>query len=318
MDLEAQSSTSTLRRRKKAAADGVKQPERRGITEPDAHVKSDGTKSLKEKEPLGQMLSPKEAGLRSKVALSRVLLKQGHNELSLRGNFSSDSFNSFIDETTGLFTTFTVYRRYTANQSIYTAALVIYAVNAFVRIVIGLNAILSPAPGTQLVRAVDGSISGITWLRVIAGMLLIILEPVAGIRLLDSAFEPAPPLTDAQRKQLGEAKREASNVKIETAAKKKEASEKAKTAAEEMTVDATNELDDAARALYQQMADSRKQEINVVYQEAAYLELEAVLTQEETDLKFVQAELDKQTRSFRLEQKRLKGTELVEVVMVSN
>lgn len=265
-------------------------------------------------------ITPQEAGLRSRHALSRILLKQGHNKLNLKGNFSNDSFNSLMDETTGLLTLFTVYEQFReTDERIYYAAITIYATNVFIRLVIGLSRVFSPALGTQLIRGDDGSIGCKTWLRVIAGMLLIILEPVAGVRLLDSAYEPAPPLTQAERDELEATKVRAINVEVETAAKIKEANDKATKAATETTKFKETEFNTselvAAKALYKRLADSRKHEVEVVTQEAAYLKASSLLTQEQTDLQFIQADVDMQERTFRLEQKKLKGTELVEVVM---
>lgn len=265
-------------------------------------------------------ITPLEAGLRSRHALSRILLKQGHNKLNLKGNFSNDSFNSLMDETTGLLTLFTVYEQFReTDERIYYAAITIYVTNVFIRLVIGLSRVFSPALGTQLIRGDDGSIGCKTWLRVIAGMLLIILEPVAGVRLLDSAYEPAPPLTQAERDELEATKVRAINVEVEMAAKIKEANDKATKAATETTKFKETEFNAselvAAKALYKRLADSRKHEVEVVTQEAAYLKASSLLTQEQTDLQFIQADVDMQERTFRLEQKKLKGTELVEVVM---
>lgn len=297
---EASQASSQLRRRKSVGRKG-----------------GDGNGTTAKKE---EKITPQEAGLRSRHALSRILLKQGHDKLNLKGNFSNDSFNSLMDETTGLFTLFTVYEQFReTDERIYYAAITIYVTNALIRLFIGLSRVFSPALGTQLIRGYDGSIGCKTWLRVIAGMLLIILEPVAGVRLLDSAYEPAPPLTQAERDELEATKVRAINVEVEAAAKIKEANEKATKAATEQSKYKETEFNAselvAAKALYKRLADSRKQEVEVVTQEAAYLKARSPLTQEQADLQFVQADVDMQERSFRLEQKKLKGTELVEVVM---
>lgn len=212
---------------------------------------------------------------------------------------------------------FTVYEDFTEEVWIFYAAIIIYGLNVFVRIIVGIYTVLFPAEGSQLVRVgndPNGSIRWGSWLRLIFGMLLIMLEPVAGIRLLNSAFEAKPPMTQEEKDELAKEKEKASDSLIESEAKIKEANEKEANANADM--EAAKDLEDeASRNLVKRMADSRRKEVDVVKLEAMYLEALAGVVQEETDLKLIQAEIMMRARIFNLEQKRLKGTEVVEVIM---
>eukprot|EP00729_Bicosta_minor_P003007 gene3007-2478_t len=282
-----------------------------------------------------------EASLRSEAALSFVILKQGHAKLNLKGNFSSDAFNSLMDETTGLLTMFTVYRGFLdpvtnlEDKTIFYAAAGVYGVNALVRLAIGIHRLFPiygtknggdeddkgepKVPYTQLARNEDtGSIFCGTWLRLIAGIMLIMIEPVAGIRLLDSAYEPAPALTEPEKAALAEAKAKASDSIIEAEAKILEARTKmSKTAdAEEADMEAAKDRDDEeSRKLAKALADSNREEVVVVKKEAEYLKASSAIIQEQTNLKLIQAEVDTRTRRFFLEKRKLEGTEMVELVM---
>lgn len=79
-----------------------------------------------------------------KAARSRVVLKQRNDQLNLKGNFTSDVFNSAIDEATGLLTMVTVYSKKAAYASIFWAAVGIYSFNVLLRLLIGLNELLNP------------------------------------------------------------------------------------------------------------------------------------------------------------------------------
>ena len=72
------------------------------------------------------------------------MLKQRNDQLNLKGNFTSDVFNSAIDEATGLLTMVTVYSKKAAYASIFWAAVGIYSVNVLLRLLIGLNELLNP------------------------------------------------------------------------------------------------------------------------------------------------------------------------------
>lgn len=260
--------------------------------------------------------SGEEAGLQSKAALALVLLSQGFSKLNVKGNFSSDAFNSLIDETTGLLTMFTVYSKF-EDTTIYYAAVCIYAVNAFIRFILGIHTVFRPAFGTQKSQSKDGAIFCGTWLRLIVGMVLIMLEPVSGIRLLNSAFEAAPPLTEEQMKHMLAVRKQATNQQVDAEAKIKEAEEKA--AATRSDVAATDGVEDEASQavvrLIKEMADNTTQEVVVVQMEAEYLKQNAKIVKRETDIKLLQVQIDMRARAFSLEQKKLKGTEMVELVM---
>eukprot|EP00729_Bicosta_minor_P004871 gene4871-34189_t len=228
-----------------------------------------------------------EAGRTSKDALSRVLLKQGHNQLNLAGNFGSDCFNSVIDEATGLLTMFTVYKP-TSPDKLFLAAGVVYGVNVFIRFCIGINALFFPPEGSQLTRDDEsGRILWKTWMRVFGGIILIMIEPVSGIRLLNSAFEPEPALTKKQLAALDEAKQNAVDVEAETEAKMIRANRSA----------------------------AGKEQLAVLEMEIALLKKEAPLTEAESDAKVRNAAVLVQHRLFALERARMKGTETVEMVM---
>lgn len=248
-----------------------------------------------------------EAALESKPALSRVLLQQGHDRLNLAGNFANDSFNSLADEATGVLTMVTVY--YDFDKPLFWAAFSILMVNIFIRIVLSLYTIISPAPGTQLARRSGWT----TWLRLICGFLLMMVEPVAGIRLLGSAYEPSPPMTPGQLEDLMDAKLNALNVAVKAAAKTAEANKKvaAAQAAEKKVAD----MPESNRAVARGMSSATMQEVEAVKLEIEYLEMQAPLIQEESDFKVIIAELELLERKFSIERKQLAGTETVEVMM---
>ena len=282
--------------------------ERAGIANPEVEgtpAAISSTKKKKKKKKKTKIDEIEEAGRSSKDAVSRVLLKQGHDELNLMGNFSSDCFNSLIDEATGLLTMFTVYKPFEM-KLFYTAAGV-YGFNVFARFVIGLNALLRPPAGSRLARDEDSErIFCGTWLRVIAGLILIMIEPVAGIRLLISAFEAEPPLTKKQVKELDEAKQRAINVETETAALIEEVNRKLK---EQAAVVSDNDAFATAKGKL------AKHELAVVEKEVAYMKLVAPLTQAESDFKVIDAAVVVQKRKFELERARMQGTETVEMQM---
>lgn len=248
-----------------------------------------------------------EAALESKPALSRVLLQQGHDRLNLAGNFANDSFNSLADEATGVLTMVTVYRDF--DDTLFWAAFSILMVNIFIRIVLALYTIILPAPGTQLARGSGWT----TWLRLVDGFLLMMVEPVAGIRLLGSAYEPSPPMTPVQREELMDAKLKALNVAVEAAAKAAEANQKA--AAAQAAEKKVAELPESNRAVARGMSSATMQEVEAVKLEIEYLEMQAPLVQEESDFKVLIAEFELLERKFSIERKRLAGTETVEVMM---
>lgn len=232
----------------------------------------------------------------------------------MKGNFSSDAFNSLIDETTGLLTTFTVYMEFEEDAWIFYSAIIIYGVNIFIRLLVGLYTVYCPAEGSQIARLDNGSITCGAHARLIAGMVLILLEPVSGVRLLSSAFEAAPALTKDEEQKLTEAKTKAINSSIESSAKIKEASEKAAEA--DLDLAAANDIDDAvSKSLAKRMAESRQGEVAVVKLEAQHLQVMATIVQEETELKFLDAAVVMRERAFNVLRRRLAGTEVVEVIM---
>lgn len=246
----------------------------------------------------------KEAGRTSKDALSLVLLKQGHDELNLMGNFGSDCFNSLIDEATGLLTMLTVYRPF--DKKLFHAAAGVYGFNVLVRFGIGMNVLLRPPTGSRLARDTESErIFCGTWLRVAAGTILIMLEPVSGIRLLNSAFEPEPALTKDKQTELEKAKQGAINVESVTKAMIEETTQKMK---EQPFVAAGDEKGQAKAKLV-------KLERAMVEKEVAHLKRVAPVTHAESDFKLGEAAVEVLKRKFELERARLKGTETVELQM---
>ena len=92
----------------------------------------------------------------------------------------SDVFTSFIDEASGLQSAFTVY--YGFDPDLFWAAMIVYAVNVAGRLVLGLLAVVNV--DWDEVQLVDGR----AWRRV-PGLLLMLIEPVSGNKLLESTLE---------------------------------------------------------------------------------------------------------------------------------
>ena len=275
----------------------------------------DGTKTRKKKKKNKLTNLIEEAGRTSRDAASMVLLKQGHDELNLAGNFSSDCFNSLIDEATGLLTMFTVYKPFSPKK-LFLVSGAVYGFNVLVRFCIGLDSLLRPPNGSRLARdEVTERIFCTTWLRVFTGMILIMLEPVSGIRLLNSAFEPEPPLSEKEKKELDDSKQNAINVESITQAKIEMANKKLK---EESVLNQGGGLEAAGvKAIPDDIrrAELAKQGLAVVEMEVAYLKKVAPLTQAESDAKMINAAVEVRTRKFELERARMKGTETVELQM---
>ena len=95
----------------------------------------------------------------------------------------SDVFTSFIDEASGLQSAFTVY--YGFDPDLFRAAMIVYAVNVAGRLVLGLLAVVNV--DWAEVQLVDGR----AWRRV-PGLLLMLIEPVSGNKLLESTLEARP------------------------------------------------------------------------------------------------------------------------------
>ena len=79
--------------------------------------------------------------------------------MSLRGNVTSDSSTSAVDEATGLLTVPTVYAAYEEDDpserkypALCMAALVVYGTNLVLRSATGLRALLFPEPGARIRR----------------------------------------------------------------------------------------------------------------------------------------------------------------------
>jgi hypothetical protein len=95
----------------------------------------------------------------------------------------SDVFTSFIDEASGLQSAFTVY--YGFDPDLFWAAMIVYAVNVAGRLVLGLLAVVNV--DWAEVQLVDGR----AWRRV-PGLLLMLIEPVSGNKLLESTLVAKP------------------------------------------------------------------------------------------------------------------------------
>ena len=98
----------------------------------------------------------------------------------------SDVFTSFIDEASGLQSAFTVY--YAFDKGLFWAAMIVYAVNVAGRLVLGLL-VLFRIPDEE--RVVDGMAH-----RRALGLLLMLIEPVSGNKLLESTLEAKPSVSD--------------------------------------------------------------------------------------------------------------------------
>lgn len=67
--------------------------------------------------------------------------------------------------------------------------------------------------------------------------------------------------------------------------------------------------------MFQRLLSIRQAELDVIKKEDTYLQLLASVTDTLTELDFVEYEIDNQAGKFTLERKKMKGTELVEIVM---
>eukprot|EP00729_Bicosta_minor_P009426 gene9426-11176_t len=228
----------------------------------------------------------------------------GHNQLNLMGNFSSDCFNSLIDEATGLLTMFTVYRTFSPKK-LFLVAGAVYGFNVFIRFCIGMYSLISPPKGSHLARDKNSErIFCTTWLRVVAGIILIMLEPVSGIWLLNSAFKPKPPLTKQEEKDLADSEQKATDVAnnakalIEVAQKK---------------IYDLSRLNNKERAA--ETTERAKQDLAVVELEVTHLKLLAAFTPAQSKARMISAAVEVRKRKFELARARMKGTETVEVQM---
>lgn len=160
---------------------------------------------------------------------ARVALEQGHDELDACGNLCSDSFTSAMDEVTGLLTLFLVYDT-EEYRNLYVASLTVYLANVLFRFVISLYATCFQPGGVQLKRKDRESqhVSLWTYFRLILGILVILVEPVSGIRLINSVFEAATALTEEERRRLIDARVAAKKSEIDAIAKKSQAERIAK------------------------------------------------------------------------------------------
>ena len=121
--------------------------------------------------------------------LDRLLLFLGHR-LQLRP-IRSDVFTSLIDEASGLQSAFTVY--YAFDKALFSAAMIVYAVNVAGRLVLGLR-VLFKIPYEEKV------VEGTAWRRAL-GLLLMLIEPVSGNRLLEGTREAR---TEVGSQQVGQ------------------------------------------------------------------------------------------------------------------
>eukprot|EP00729_Bicosta_minor_P009527 gene9527-17272_t len=261
----------------------------------------------------------------AQASKARVALAQGHDRLDATGNFFSDSFTSLMDEATGLLTLFTVYNT-DALHKLYMAALIIYCINVAMRFLVGLYALCLPPKGVGVVRStLTGKVSWGTIFRMIGGIFLIMLEPVSGIRLINSVFEPTQTLSADERKHLADTAIAANNSAIDAAAKLRVASNQ---------VQLTNDLiqeeeatgfgldpefgieDEADMSLYERLQRNLAEEVVVVQLEvkvdtrvSAFLKKNANAVQTVADMKT-------EEKTLRKEIKQLRMNEMVEVVMV--
>ena len=121
--------------------------------------------------------------------LDRLRLFFGHR-LHLRP-IRSDVFTSLIDEASGLQSAFTVY--YAFDKALFSAAMIVYAVNVAGRLVLGLRVLFKIPKGEEVVK-------GTAWRRAL-GLLLMLIEPVSGNRLLEGTREAR---TEVGSQQVGQ------------------------------------------------------------------------------------------------------------------
>lgn len=276
-------------------------------------------------------VTPEDAFYLVEDARTRVLLDQEHAGLDATGNFCSDSFTSFMDEVTGIVTMVTVYQK--ENQVLYKAALVVYGINIFVRLLVGLRALLFPPHGVQFKGTDKGRVSCTTVFKMIGSILLVMLEPVAGIRLINSAHEPSPALTEEDRQNLLNKKSQADNAENDAAArfaeaveKEKAARQKAKSSATQMekgTANTENDvfgfgaesIEEASQKLFNAMADITSREKKIIEMEAKVAIAEAPILRDESNVVLAHAEMSRAKRQLRLEITQLGHTEQIELVM---
>lgn len=255
--------------------------------------------------------SPKEIARTCSDAGSRVLLEQKHDELDARGNLTSDSFTSLMDEATGLLTMLTVYQSYSAETGsmIFTASYIIYSINVTVRLLVGLWSLLSPPKGVRWIKGPGGTTSNRTIFTAVLSILVVMVEPVFGIRLVSSVHELEEPLTEAEREGLMQAKADADDSEIDARGKVTEAEEKAAAAESEASALGFDS------GVTQKMLDVSAKEVDLLKDEAAVTSEVALLARDEADETILEAELEVVARQLRLDVARLRAAERVEIIM---
>lgn len=177
------------------------------------------------------------------------------------------------------------------------------------------------------------------WLRLVAGIFLIMVEPVSGIRLINSYFEAEDALTMDERAQNDKARDDATNVhernketKKAAAAKLKAAKKAAKIAAKEansMNAHGVGfkplelfgvfcESEAAAEKELQKAKETNcVKEVEVTKKENAFHKKNADLLVRLSDYKSQKANVTEHVRNFALDRKKLNGAEMVEVAMAA-
>ena len=176
------------------------------------------------------------------------------------------------------------------------------------------------------------------WLRLVAGIFLIMVEPVSGIRLINSYFEAEDALTMDERAQNDKARDDATNVhernketKKAAAAKLKAAKKAAKIAAKANSMNAPGvgfkplelfgvfcESEAAAEKELQKAKEKNcVKEVEVTKKENAFHKKNADLLVRLSDYKSQKANVTEHVRNFALDRKKLNGAEMVEVAMAA-
>ena len=260
---------------------------------------------------------------------SRVLLRQGHDDLNLEGNFTSNVFESAMDEITGLLTTTTVYMAF--DEGIFLAAVGVYAFNIFVRLLIGLHELFFLEKGQQWKRTEEGALPNGLWLRVVGGLFLIMLEPVSGIALINSAIEAEPALSKDEQEIIKKARHASADVDKTLSELKKEKKERKQeltrfklndlnsfqTHTIFFTPEEQKELEEANENASATLRSYLDKEVLAKDFEIKYLQKEVPLKKKVSDFVDLQADQTKSDRVYTLERKALKGTEMVEMVMAA-
>ena len=267
---------------------------------------------------------------------SRALLSQMKQQLDEAGNLSSDSFTSFVDEATGLSTMFFVYLNF--HRPLFDAALAVYCINVGVRLIVGIRAMYFPPSGvqwkqeaaainnssgdvvleedasklSQLFRSLMRSAKSMLWRFVC--LLIIMIEPVLGIRIIGWSLEAAATLSPAQCKQLETIKEEADNSRIEAAFASADAKQKSTMMLEAASGTGGSGADSATDAA---MAKIHRMELAAVEAEVEATVADADLASNRLPGALMQAERAKKRRMLFVDIAQLTGVETVELTMAA-